>query len=433
MAIKIKGKYTNPKARFFEKQGLYDIEPTTIVIEADGTVTLPEGKNELNLGYVGEDRVRIINIDTRKLHWGKQVGWGLKVEKDLADYYSPRVVFFNPKENRRYFKRDSNNAILVQEGQYQVYETNKDEFFSGIPNPFMIKADENYFYIPDEVTDNLARYEIVYTLIEKQEGKDDPAQGNIEDCTELHNEVFVSSVFYGSTKQAGKELFDKHTGGYYDYCGKNTPDFSHNKGFLHKQVLVCNLDKGELKIADEKPFLFLGYQGDVFITPFKITLPLPKGVWTNKAAETKIEVIFSRGNGDSLESFLIQPNITDADIVENNHLNIICWVPYEVTEQTTNNAEKWKIAMHLWTEMEPFFEVYTTVVEGEVGYTFLEAPIADEEDRLDPLYQVQGTTLIVAGEDWIDEQDDQKGDLDMWGPEDRQEEGETFNLGIHQV
>lgn len=290
MAIKIRGKYTNTKAAFREKKGLYDFSATTIVINADGSIKKDTEIN-LFLGYQGEDRVRVVNIDTRALNWGDQKGSNAKKEKELSYYYSPRVLFFNPKEPRKDFVKNEDGVILVINGKFIVQEVGTDVQSEGLPNPFMIPADENYFYIPNEVTNLIttAPYEIVYALIEKQDETEDIASGNIsdhkctiEDCSCFNNEIFVSEVFHGHTKKSGKDLFDKHKSQpdweYYSYTcnGGTTPGLS-DKPYLHKTPLECKVDKGILQTADNQE-LMLGHQGDVYITPLKIYIPVPAGV-----------------------------------------------------------------------------------------------------------------------------------------------------------
>lgn len=442
MAIKIRGKYTNSIINPQWKKGLYDFSETIIKINADGTIG---STDNLFLGYEGEDHVRVINFDTRDLNWGVQRGDLRKSDKELSYYYSPRVLFFNPNESRRNYKRNEDGTILVVDGKFHV-ETNDGKSEPGLPNPFMIKADENYFYIPNEVTSIITKspYEIVYALIEKQNEPADIASGNIpdcnctiEDCSCFNNEVFVSEIFKGFTTESGKKLFDQHKSQedwkYYSYTcnGGSTPGLN-NDAYLHKNPLECKLNCGMLE-TPENQTLPLGHQGDVYITPLKIYIPVPRGVWAedaeNKKAVTKIEVIFA--NGD--ESYLIQPDIREIEIEANNNLSLICWVPKEVTKEATKSAN-WKIALHLWTEAYPLFEIYSTAVEGKVEYTFIEdSELVTEEDRLDPLYQIDGTTLVIAGEDWLDSKDpeEEKGkDFDMWVEE---EENGVVNLGRHQI
>lgn len=62
MAIRIMKKYTDENTNFKAIDGLYS--SCTIEVKQDGSVSQTE---PIFLGYKGEDRVRVINFDTRKL------------------------------------------------------------------------------------------------------------------------------------------------------------------------------------------------------------------------------------------------------------------------------------------------------------------------------------------------------------------------------
>ena len=176
----------------------------------------------------------------------------------------------------------------------------------------------------------------------------------------------------------------------------------------------------------------LGYKKDVFITPLRIKLPIPTGVWeNNRDKETHIEVILTREKEDSEEkapSYLIKPNARDVVLDGKNNLNVVCWIPKEVTAKETTNSNYWKIALHLWTDKEPLFEIYTTIVQGEVKYTFLDNEVVEQE-KLEPLYKVEEDTLVLAGEDWLTDNEDY--DIDL--PKDLEVQDGQIDLGRHQV
>jgi hypothetical protein len=113
-----------------------------------------------------------------------------------------------------YYKRSADGTILVKKGEFVITsEDGKDEQ-TGFPNPLIVTANENWCYIPNEITRNLTNYEIIYALVEKQEGLN-----GVLDCSICENqEVFVSEVFYGNVLGSSKELFDICQKDFDKYC-----------------------------------------------------------------------------------------------------------------------------------------------------------------------------------------------------------------------
>ena len=207
MAIKIKGKYTNPSFSDINWiKGLYDENETVIVLKSDGTI---QNNKKIFLGYLGEDHVRAINFDTRQLAWNRFVG-DENSTGEIADFYTPLVLFFNPTKPRLYYLRDKDGVILAQDGKLIVTEDGVEPTNEDLPNPIVVLAQNNFCFIPNEVTSNLVEYEIVYALIEKQNENDEDV-GNISDCTICKNrESFVSDIIYGYVESSSKPLFDRY-------------------------------------------------------------------------------------------------------------------------------------------------------------------------------------------------------------------------------
>lgn len=257
------------------------------------------------------------------------------------------MVVYNEARPRSFYQKDEYGMpILTAAGDYILvdaegnYITDKDgtRVTDTIPNPFMVKVEENWCYLPNEITHYADEYKMVYALIEKT-GNDD--QGNIKDCEHLNKEVFISSEFYGYVEDSAKDLFAKHTGGYYIYTCENGVEENMATTFkgensLHKpRVKLLNLD-GNLVRPIEEPTepeqepennkeVKLGHKGDSYITPLDFTLKTAADLdkteedLAARLEKYRFEILFYR---EDQEEFVVEKGTVLQDLYETQDKHI---------------------------------------------------------------------------------------------------------------
>ena len=148
-----------------------------LLIQADGTVVDQGGEitqeRELNLGNQGDHLVTLIHFDTHELQWGEtdpEHGDDTEGLYLLEHEYEPVIHFYNPDK------------------EY------------GELNPISFKFEGGDFFVPQELTKNFGKYQIIYSLREQVDKGTTP--GNVgEESESLYREVFISNTFFGEVKE----------------------------------------------------------------------------------------------------------------------------------------------------------------------------------------------------------------------------------------
>lgn len=133
----------------------------TVVINSNGSVNTPT----LDLGYINENGVTVINIDTSNLIWNNLVDANV----ELFDVYEPILTFENKNGSR------STLNCLVEDGQ----------------------ENGNVFVVSDVITAIEGQYKINFVLRERTTDPED-YDGNVgEEDDDKYSEVFASATFFG--------------------------------------------------------------------------------------------------------------------------------------------------------------------------------------------------------------------------------------------
>lgn len=133
----------------------------TVVINSNGSVNTPT----LDLGYMNENGVTVINIDTSNLIWNRLIG----ANAELFDVYEPILTFEHEDGSRLTLD------CLVEDGE----------------------ENGNVFVVSNAITAKQGKYKINFVLCERTTDEED-YPGNVgEEDDANYSEVFASATFFG--------------------------------------------------------------------------------------------------------------------------------------------------------------------------------------------------------------------------------------------
>ena len=153
------------------------------VVDQGGEITQERG---LNLGNQGDHLVTLIHFDTHELQWGKT----------------------DPEHG------DDTEGLYLLEYEYEpvIHFYNPDKEYGDL-NPISFKFEGGDFFVPQDLTKDFGKYQIIYSLREQVDKGVTP--GNVgEESESLYREVFISNTFFGEVRETlfSSDNFSSWTG-----------------------------------------------------------------------------------------------------------------------------------------------------------------------------------------------------------------------------